>query len=333
MPERLRLRIAVALICAATAITPALAQRARVLDRANLDTTCAPCTDFYEFANGSWLKRNTIPPDKTSLGSFGMLGDKNQEVVQKIVIDDANLVRDGEAKAGTNDWKIGTFYLACMDTAALETAGFADQADARRDRRGEDDRRRRASVMGIARRRRWRRRPWRRRRARAVLASDRAPIRRTARWSFCRRIRAGSRSTARTTSARTIARSSVAPTTSITSRARCSLIGESDAQAAADAKTILALETAIAKITIPQADMRDPVATYHKMTLAEFGKMTPHVNWTRYLQQQGARTPVRRQRARARLLHGARLAARRDAGRAMEGVHALARASAARWGR
>jgi putative endopeptidase len=36
--------------------------------------------------------------------------------------------------------------------------------------------------------------------------------------------------------------------------------------------------------------MRDPVATYHKMTLAEFGQMTPHVNWSRYLKQEGAKT-------------------------------------------
>src|SRR6185369_5781007 len=98
--------------------------RSKPLDRANLDTTCAPCTDFYQFANGNWLKRNKIPPDKTNLGSFGMLGDKNQEVVQKIVIDDAHLVSDGEAKAATNDFKIGHFYLACMDTSALDKLGF-----------------------------------------------------------------------------------------------------------------------------------------------------------------------------------------------------------------
>ena len=95
----------------------------RALNRANLDTTCAACTDFYQFANGGWLKKNVIPPDKANLGSFGMLGDKNQEVVQKIVIDDALLVRDGEAKAGSNDWKIGTFYASCMDTTLMEKDG------------------------------------------------------------------------------------------------------------------------------------------------------------------------------------------------------------------
>ena len=109
----------------ASAATLAAQQSApKPLSRANLDTTCAPCTDFYEFANGGWLKSHTIPPDKANLGSFGMLGDQNQEVVQKIVIDDENLVRDGEAKPGSNDWKIGTFYAACMDTTAMEKAGY-----------------------------------------------------------------------------------------------------------------------------------------------------------------------------------------------------------------
>ena len=118
-------------LCAAVS-SAAVAQRAagsaagsKVLDRANLDTTCAPCTDFYQFANGTWLKSHTIPPDKSGLGSFGMLSDKNQEVVQKIVLDDASLARSGETKQGTNEWKIGTFYMACMDTTALDKAGWA----------------------------------------------------------------------------------------------------------------------------------------------------------------------------------------------------------------
>jgi putative endopeptidase len=67
------------------------------------------------------------------------------------------------------------------------------------------------------------------------------------------------------------------------------LTGESDAEAKTDASTILELETAIAKFTIPPADLRDPVATYHKMTMAELGAMTPHINWMRYAQQQGGK--------------------------------------------
>ena len=108
MLVRFRLALTAPLL-AVVVSSVAAAQRgaSHVLDRANLDTTCAPCADFYEFANGTWLKKHTIPPDKTNLGSFGMLSDKNQEVVQKIVIDDASLARSGETKPGTNEWKIG----------------------------------------------------------------------------------------------------------------------------------------------------------------------------------------------------------------------------------
>src|SRR5678810_1049115 len=88
--------LAAALVASSSALA-AQQPAARPLSRANLDTTCAACTDFYQFANGGWLKKNVIAPDKAHLGSFGMLGDKNQEVVQKIVIDDAHLVSDGEA--------------------------------------------------------------------------------------------------------------------------------------------------------------------------------------------------------------------------------------------
>ena len=272
--------------------TTAVAQRPatpKPFDRANLDTTCAPCKDFYEFANGNWLKRNTIPPDKTGLGSFGMLGDKNIEVVEKIVIDDANLVRDGEAKAGTNDWKIGTFYVACMDTAALETVGFkpikpaldavaaakttddiVKQFGSRAGRGGGGGGGR--GGGGLA--------PFGvgpstdpKNSKMVILSANQGGL------TLSREDYLGTNDRAQKRRAEYVDHV----------KRSLALIGESASQAAADANTVLALETKLAKITIPQADMRDPVATYHKMSLADFGKLTPHVSWTRYLQQQGAK--------------------------------------------
>jgi putative endopeptidase len=291
MLKQLVLRIAAISAACVLTTSAVAAQRSKALDRANLDTTCAPCTDFYEFANGAWLKRNKIPPDKTSLGSFGMLGDKNQEVVQKIVIDDAHLVSDGEAKAGSNDWKIGTYYLSCMDTASMETAGFKPIKPAldaiaavkttddvvktfgSKAARGGGGGGGRGGGGGLA--------PFTvgpqtdpKNSKLVILSANQGGL------TLSREDYVG-------TGDRAVKRRS-----DYTDHVKRSfvLIGESDAQSTADAKTVLALETAIANITIPQADMRDPVATYHKMTLAEFGKMTPHVNWTRYLQQQGAKT-------------------------------------------
>src|SRR5690348_10719355 len=95
----------------------------RAIDRANLDTTCAACSDFYTFANGGWLKRTTIPAKYGEWGAFDQLQDQNEGIVRDIVEADARDVRSGKAAPGSNRYKIGAFYGACMDTARIESLG------------------------------------------------------------------------------------------------------------------------------------------------------------------------------------------------------------------
>ncbi|HEX3865094.1 MAG TPA: M13 family metallopeptidase, partial [Gemmatimonadaceae bacterium] len=283
---------ALAALCA-LAVSALAAQRApKPLDRSNMDTTCAPCTDFYEFADGNWLKSHTIPPDKANLGAFGMLGDQNQEIVQNIVRDDANLVRDGETKPGTNEWKIGTFYAACMDTATMEKAGFKpikSELDIVAAAKSTDDI---VKDFGGAGRRGGGGGGGGGGRGGGGLAPFGIGPQTDPRNSTVVIVSANqgglilNREDYLGEGERAVKRR--ADYVEHVTRS-LELIGESSNEAAADANTILNLETSIARISIPQADMRDPVANYHKMPLSDFAKMTPHIDVKRYLQQQGAK--------------------------------------------
>ena len=88
-------------------------------DSANLDRTCKPCDDFYQFAMGGWMKTNPIPPEYSSWGTFTELVDKNQQNLRQILDDAVN----AKAHTGGNEQKIGDFYASCMDTTAIEAAG------------------------------------------------------------------------------------------------------------------------------------------------------------------------------------------------------------------
>ncbi|HEY6808082.1 MAG TPA: hypothetical protein VI160_04775, partial [Gemmatimonadales bacterium] len=55
------------------------------LDPANIDTTCAPCKDFNQFANGGWVAHTARPADQPRWGSFSELGDRNQQILKSVV--------------------------------------------------------------------------------------------------------------------------------------------------------------------------------------------------------------------------------------------------------
>jgi putative endopeptidase len=85
----------------------------------NLDKTTDPCTDFYQFACGSWLKNTEIPADQSSWVSFTELDERNQFTMRDI-LDKAALAAPGR-DAITQ--KIGDFYSSCMDEKAVDARG------------------------------------------------------------------------------------------------------------------------------------------------------------------------------------------------------------------
>lgn len=116
------LRPLIALIAAAMFTFAAFAQTApHGFDPANMcTTTCKACDDFYQYANGGWIAKNEIPAAFSSWGITSPLREKNIAVLHTILEDAA---KNTAAAAGSNEQKIGSFYASCMDEAKIEAAG------------------------------------------------------------------------------------------------------------------------------------------------------------------------------------------------------------------
>src|SRR5437762_2886299 len=97
-------------------------------DVQDLDTTCKPCDDFFQFATGGWRKRNPIGPAYASWARFSELAEKNQDVLRQI-LETAAAGRTSSSKirsaddSESLDQKLGDFYGACMDEKAIERDG------------------------------------------------------------------------------------------------------------------------------------------------------------------------------------------------------------------
>ena len=93
----------------------------RGLDVANLDKSVSPADDFYSHANGQWCKANPVPAEYSRWGSFEQLAEENMKVLREIL--DASAA--APLPAGSVTQKVGDFWRAAMDTAAIEAAGAA----------------------------------------------------------------------------------------------------------------------------------------------------------------------------------------------------------------
>ena len=95
----------------------------------NIDMSVKPGDDFFRYVNGNWLKTTEIPADRSRYGGFSILRDLSDEQV-KAIIEMAAQASSTNSPDGSDSQKIGHFYTAFMDEAAIESAGLTPiQAD------------------------------------------------------------------------------------------------------------------------------------------------------------------------------------------------------------
>ena len=105
---------------ATSSATPVPASTVNMPDLAYVDHSVKPGDNFFDYSNGAWLKTATIPPDRSSIGTF-------YSVFKKAEARTATLIKDAGAShpaPGSNQAKIADYYKAYMDEATIEQRGL-----------------------------------------------------------------------------------------------------------------------------------------------------------------------------------------------------------------
>ena len=263
------------------AAAPALAATpgAGVLLRADMDTTCAPCRDFDQFANGGWYARTTIPGAYSSYGSFQTLADHNQAELDRIL---KAATMDKTAKPGSDTWRLGTYYSACMDSDAAEKSGATPLQPVTS---GVDGMK---STQDLAEQVAWLHQH-------AVRAMFGMFPRQDLANSDAIIVNVGQGGIGlpdRDYYFKTDSASAALRREYTGHIARLfQLLGSNAGDAQQSADKILALETKLAQVSMTNVQRRDPRATYHKLPFDSLSAMAPGFAWSTYFAKRGMTKP------------------------------------------
>ena len=246
--------------------------RQSVLDVTSLDPSVDPCTDFFTYSCGGWIKKNPIPADKTSWGFSSKLVDDNRVLLREIL-------EEAAAPAPEKDLvkqKIGDYYSACMGEQAIETAGTVPlKAVSERIGRMHSKR----DIAGLA-------ASMPNRGALFDFQSDQDFKNSTLVIAEVDQDGLGLpdrdyyvKSDPKSVELRQAYVAHV--------QKMFELLGASPGVAATQAQAVMRIETALANGSLTAVERRDPKLLYHKMTLKQLEALSPSFRWKQYFSASG----------------------------------------------
>ncbi len=242
----------------------------------NIDSTIDPSIDFFDYANGGWIKNNPIPAEQSSWGIGNLVIEENQRRLREI----SEKASTANAAKGSNDQKIGDFWSTAMDSAKIETDGLKSIQPLLDKINAIDDINKLiitvASLKKIG---------------SSTLFSD--YVGQDAKNSdlMAYQLNQGGLGLPD----REYYFKNDSSTINIRNKYieyishLLTMSGENASKAVNAAKNILQLETKLATVSRKIEDLRDPYKNYNKMAVSDLGKMTGNINWSSYLIEIGVK--------------------------------------------
>ena len=246
------------------------------LNSADLDPAIPACTDLNGFVNSKWLKANPVPGDQTTWGSFEILRERSLEVQHALVQQAAA----SQAKAGSVEAQIGDIWKTGNDEAKIEAAGLAplqpqlDKITALNDTAAITRYLRDSQAEG-----------------KGVLFSLFANADYKDSANVIAYVGQGGLGLPEKGYYFDDAQAKIRDAYVAYIAQVLTLSGVDAAQAAEQAKAVMAFETRLAKASMSRIEMRDPAKRYNPLSAAEADKLTPNFSWTEFFKSQGVAAP------------------------------------------
>ena len=235
------------------------------LQPGNIDTSTGPCHDFFQYANGAWLRATRIPPDRDTWGVDEEIDQRNLGILKSILENAAS----HPSEHGSNTQKIGDFYAAAMDEEAIEIAGPNPLRD---DLAAIATLKTAADVAALV-------RAWHVRGLGVLFELQAQEDLKDSATNIAYAGQGGLGLPDRDYYLRKDARSALLRVRYRDHIARMlGLLGEE--QAKAEAGHVLELETRLAKASLDSVALRDPQNSYHIVTPAQADASSPHFPWS-----------------------------------------------------